>query len=476
MLEKEGGCGFGVTKVCQGLLHGGISHLTSRTVKYHQDMPFKEYLLQPFNLKENLQNLGREEYFSLSHTLNEEIERPGRLVLAEDKKDMEMIELIKDASEDLGIRRVTLLDRKGIEALEPRVNPNFVGGLFDGNESVVLPTAWAIAFAENAEQNGAHIYKNTEVLEIDEKKGYYLIKTDNGGFKAEYVVNAAGLYADDIAKMVGAADFEVTGWKAQQLVVENRDYTRRVLCGAPRPQRGRLVIPTTHNSLIVAHTFHPMTHKRDRSTTREGVTELLTWLHEFLPSMSDKHLISAFSGFLTFNTKNPNDHLMESPKRGFITVAVSAPGMGPAPAIARECVRMLADQGLECTTRSDFNPYRYKAPRFIDLPVWEKNERIRTEPGYGHMVCRCEKVSEQEIREAVRGGARTLDEIKYKTLAGFGRCQGGFCTSRVIKIMAEELKVSPLEITKNGRGSHILTRETKSFQEDGQRRSAHDHP
>jgi len=137
MLEKEGGCGFGVTKVCQGLLHGGISHLTSRTVKYHQDMPFKEYLLQPFNLKENLQNLGREEYFSLAHTLNEEIERPGRLVLAEDKKDMEMIELIKDASEDLGIRRVTLLDRKGIEEMEPCVNPKFIGGLFDGNESVV---------------------------------------------------------------------------------------------------------------------------------------------------------------------------------------------------------------------------------------------------------------------------------------------------------------------------------------------------
>jgi glycerol-3-phosphate dehydrogenase len=365
------------------------------------------------------------------------------------------------------MRGISLLDRKGIEEMEPRVNPRFIGGLFDANEAVVLPTAWAIAFAENAEQNGAHIYKDTDVLDIDEKKDHYLITTNNGMFKAEYVVNAAGLYADEVAKMVDAADFEITGWKAQQLVIENRDYTSRVLCGTPKPQRGRLVIPTTHNSLIVAHTFHPMTHKADRSTTKEGVTELLTWLHEFLPSMSDKHLISAFSGFLTFNTKNPNDHLLESPKRGFITAAVSAPGLGPAPALAREIVRMLADQGLECTTRSDFNPYRYKAPRFIDLPAWEKNERIESEPKYGHMVCRCETVSEQEIREAVRGGARTLDEIKYKTLAGFGRCQGGFCTSRVIKIMAEELYVSPLEITKNGRGSYILTSETKSVPEKG---------
>jgi len=244
-------------------------------------------------------------------------------------------------------------------------------------------------------------------MEINEKKGCFLIKTNNGSFKAEYVVNAAGLYADDIAKMVDAADFEVTGWKAQQLVVENRDYTRRVLCGAPRPQRGRLVIPTTHNSLIVAHTFHPMTNKRDRSTTREGVTELLTWLHEFLPTMSDKHLISAFSGFLTFNTKNPNDHLLESPKRGFITVAVSAPGLGPAPAIAREIVRMLADQGLECTTRSDFNPYRYKAPRFIDLSAWEKNDRIKTEPEYAERFMT--QLNEMDLRLCLNTMVTHLD-------------------------------------------------------------------
>lgn len=471
MIEKEGGCGFGITKVCQGLLHGGISHLTSRTVKYHKDMPFKEYLLQPFNLKENLQNRGREEYFSLAHTLNEEINRPGRLVLAEDDEDMKMVELIKEASEAQGIRDVSLLDQKGIQEIEPRINKKFIGGLFDANESVLLPTAWAIAFAENAEQNGAHILKDTQVLGIEEKSDYYLIKTSNDTIKTKYIVNAAGLYADDIAKMVDAEDFEITGWKAQQLVMENKGFTTSVLCATPKPQRGRLLIPTTHGSLIVAHTFHPMTDKKDRSTTKEGVKELMTWLKEFIPSISNKHLISAFSGFLTFNTKNPNDHLLESPKQGFITAAVSAPGLGPAPAIAREIIRMLADQGLECTTRSDFNPYRHKAPRFIDLPMWEKNKLVEEEPRFGHMVCRCEKVSEQEIREAVRGGARTLDDIKYKTLAGFGRCQGGFCTSRVIEIMAEELNISPLEITKKGHGSFILKRETKPVQSTEERRT-----
>ena len=476
LIEKEAACGFGITKVCQGLLHGGIAHLTSRTVKYHRDIPFKEHLLQPFNLKEKLQNMGRAEYFALAHLFGEEIAQPGRLILAENSEDMDLIELIKGVADKLEIRGITLLDRKGIEALEPSVHPKFIGGLFDSNESVILPTSWATAFADSAESNGVHFYKETEVKSINEKSDYYEIMTNNGSFKAPYVVNAAGLFADDIAKMIGAGDFEVSGWKTQMLVLENRDNIHHLLTVTPRPQGSKMLIPTTHNSIVVAHTFDPMTHKGDWSTTREGIENLMTWPQALVPSISKEQIVSSFSGFLTFNTKNPNDHLLEIPKRGFVNAVVSAPGMGPAPAIAREVVLMLGEEGLELTTRSDFNPFRTKAPRIIDLPEWEKNARIQEEPGYGHMVCRCEKVSEQEIREAVKAGARTLDEVKFRTLAGFGRCQGGFCTSRVIKIMAEELKVSPLEITKKGKGSYFLTRETRPIQKERQRRASHDHP
>lgn len=472
LIEKEASCGTGITKTCQGMLHGGIAHLTSRTVKYHQDMPFKEYLLQPFNLKETLQNKGRDEYFALANVFEEEIAQPGRLVLAENKEDMEMLELIKGVADDLKMRGITLHDRAGVEALEPSVHPKFIGGLFDANESVILPMSWAMAFADSAQLNGIHIYKDTEVQAIDEKSDFYEIKTNNGSFKAKYVVNAAGFFADQIAGMVDAADFEVSGWKAQMLVLENQDNIHHVIAATPKPQGGRMLIPTTHNSIVVAHTFDPMTHKGDWSTTAEALKNLITWPGSLVPSISRKQMISSFAGFLTFNTKNPNDHLLEIPKRGFINAVVSAPGLGPAPAIAREIVQMLEKEGLELTTRSDFNPFRTKAPRIIDLPVWEKNKMIQEEPGYGHMVCRCEKVPEQEIREAVKAGARTLDDIKFRTLAGFGRCQGGFCTSRVIQIMAEELNISPLEITKRGKGSYILKRETKPPLEDIERRAA----
>lgn len=470
LLEKEKACGFGITKGCQGAIHGGAAYMGSRILKYHGDGNLEDYILEPLNLKEKLQNMGRAEYFALAPLFGLEIAKPGRIMLAETKEDLALINTIKKIADEQGITGVKLLDRKGLEEKEPHIHTKYVGGLFDPHEAVILPTAWAKAFADSAELNGAHIMQGTSVTGIDEKEDFFTITTNNANIKTQYIVNAAGLYADKIAGMVGAADFEVSGWKAQLLVMENRDTLHHLLSTPPKPQVAHVLLPTTHNSIIVAHTFEPLTDKEDRSNTREGVEWLLGWIQEFIPNLSRRYHIASFASVLSFNTKNPHDHLIESPKRGFINAVIAAPGLGPAPAIAQKIVNMLGDQGLELIPRSDFNPFRSKEQRFIDLPEADKIRKLQQEPRYGHMVCRCEKVSEQEIREAVRSGARTLDDIKFNTLAGFGRCQGGFCTSRVIRIMAEEMNLSPIEITKKGGGSYLLCTETKeSRMPDGRR-------
>ena len=466
LIEKEAGCGFGITKACQGLVHGGAAYMSSRMIKFHGGMDLRDFVRMPLGLKERWGNLGREEYFALAPLLGVEVPMPGKLTLAEDQQDMEMILFLKEMADEQGMRGLVLLDRKELEEKEPMVHPKFNYALYDPNEAAVVPTAWAMAFAKHAEQNGVHVYKSTEVQSIEERSGYYLIRTNNTSFEAEYVVNAAGLFADEIADMVGTADFSVSGWKVELLITENRDYLHHVMVRAPRPQRGRVLVPTPHNSIVFAHTFSPMTHKRDTSTTRAGLQELMGYPRDMLTGVSEKDVISTFASFLTFNTKNPADHLLECPKRGFINAVVSAPGLAPAPAMAREIVTMLAEQGLELTTRTDFNPYLQKLPRLMDLSTEEKNRMIREEPRFGHIICRCEHVSEQEIRAAVREGARTMDEIKFRTLAGFGRCQGGFCTSRILQIMSEELGVSPLELSKKGGASYILAGETKPYKEE----------
>jgi glycerol-3-phosphate dehydrogenase len=463
LIEKEAAFGFGITKACQGLLHGGITYLASRAVKFHGGMDFEKYLRQPFKLKDILGSKGREEYFYMAPLLNVELHKPGIIFPAETDEDIKTMNIMRDVGVSLGVTGLEILDRKGLEEREPLIGKRWIAALFDPHEGILVASQWAQAFGEHAQQNGAHILKETEVQGIEEKKGYYLIKTNKGVIQAEYVINAAGIYTDRIAAMVGAANFEMTGWKCEILVTENRNYCRHVLLTVPRPQKVHVVIPTTHNSLLFSHTFGPMINKEERATTQEGFDDLRKWPDEMFQGFAKDAIISTFAGYLNWNTKDPDDHLMESPKRGFINVVVGAPGIGPAPAIGREVARMLAEQGLEMLPRTDFNPYRLKEHRFIELPTEEKKALIKKEPNYGHMVCRCMHVSDQEIRSVVRAGAKTLDEIKFEALAGMGRCQGGFCTSRVVKIISEELNISPLEVTKKGAGSEILKRETKSL-------------
>ena len=391
------------------------------------------------------------------------------LNVAQDEDDIKMLKTLKALIEDLGFKDLVLLDKNRLRDMEPAFDySRFVAGLYDPDEYTMVPTEWAIAFAENAKQNGAHFVLNTEVRGIEERKGYYLIKTNNGSIKAEFVINAAGLFSDEIAAMVDKIDWSFFMLKSQYLVLENRGYLNHIVSGIPALRMLPPMMPTPHGNILSSGANERITNKTDLdfSTTKEGLELLSRTPQLYTPSISlKKDMIRSFSGVMHFNTRNPNDYLIEWPRERFLNLIVCAPGLGPAPALAQETVKMLRDKGLDLVEKSDFNPYRHKEPRFIDLPTEEKNEKIRENPRYGHIICRCEKACEQEVREAVKRGVKTLDEMKFEVKTGMGRCQGGFCTSRVLKIMSEELGLSPLELKQKGDDSYILKSTTKGLRQ-----------
>jgi glycerol-3-phosphate dehydrogenase len=260
--------------------------------------------------------------------------------------------------------------------------------------------------------------------------------------------------------MMGPIDFSFNIWKCQLLVLENQDYVSRVVSVIPRPQNPRGLFYTPDGNVLAIHTMDLTEDKEDQSTTGEGLNRLSGFLNYYIPE-ADLKIVRSFAGFLHFNTRDPDDYILEFPKPRFLNVIACPPAAGPAPALAFEVVKRLADQGLILAEKSNFNPYRAREPRFIHLPPEEKNRRIQANPDCGHLICRCEMVTEEEIREAIRSGATTVDEIKFRTRAGMGRCQGGFCTSRILKIMMEERGVSPQEITLKGGNSYLLVRDTK---------------
>ena len=208
LLEKEPAVGFGITKGSQGGLHGGIAIFMSKLVKWWEGAgDLRAYLSNLEHLKDKLNDPGKNMYVELEPFLKARIRHCGRVMVAETQDDMENMKLFKELAEDTGAEGIVLLDKDGLREKEPLINTRFIGGLYDPHPSTVISTEWATAFAENAAINGAHILLNTKVTGIEEKNGGYLIRTNKGPVKAEYIVNAAGIFSDEIAKMIGIIVF-----------------------------------------------------------------------------------------------------------------------------------------------------------------------------------------------------------------------------------------------------------------------------
>ncbi|MBW1802799.1 MAG: FAD-dependent oxidoreductase [Deltaproteobacteria bacterium] len=465
LVEKEAGIGFGITKGSLGVLHSALGLSSSKLVKWWDSSgDLKTYLGQPLRLKEKLNIAGHRMFLELEPQLNAKIHKCGRIMVARDEKDLNVLRIIKEVSKEKEGVELELLDKKALEEKEPALDSKFIGGLFDPHEYSVFPTEWAIAFAENARDNGVHILLETEILDIEEKKNTFRLKTNRGTIESRFVINAAGLYSDKIAKMIDSIDWSFILWKNELLILENRNYLNHIVSEVIKPQQPRVMVPTPEVNIECGVVMTLSDDKRDVSATREGLEQMAAYPSFYVPGMSfKKDIIKYFVGYMHFNSRNPDDYLVEWPRKTFLNLISCAPGIAPSAAIAMDVVKELGERGLELDRKSDFNPYRVKEQKFIELPADIKNEKIRENPRCGHIICRCEKTSEQEIREAITQGARTLDEIKFKTWIGMGRCQGGFCTSRVLKIMSEELGVSPLQLKQKGDRSYILKSETKKM-------------
>jgi glycerol-3-phosphate dehydrogenase len=465
LIEKKAGIGFGITKGSLGMLHSNLGLCASKLVKWwDRSGDLEAYLSQPLRLKEKLNITGHEVFPELSWQLNAKINKCGRIMVAKDENDLKALKIIKKVCEKKGADQLELLDKKALQEKEPAINSKFIAGLYDPYEYSVFPSEWAIAFADNAKDNGAHILLETKITEIEEHGDYFNLITNHGSIRTRFVLNSAGMFSDEIAKMIHPIDWSFVLWKSELMIIENRNYLNHIVSEVLEPQRPRIMVPTPEGNLEVGVIMTKSDNKYDLSNTAEALDAISTYPQFYVPEISTKRdVIKYFVGYMHFNTKNPDDYLIEWPRERFLNLIACAPGIGPAPAIANEVVKMLGERELNLIPKSDFNPYRHKEPRFIELSTDEKNEKIRNDPQYGHIVCRCEKTSEREIRDAIRKGCRTLDEIKFETWTGMGRCQGGFCTSRVLKIMSDELGVDPLELKQKGGDSYILKTTTKGI-------------
>lgn len=459
LIEKEADICMGATAANTAIIHAGYDPV-------------------PGSLKAEMNVKGNKMWDTLAGELNIPFERRGDYVVAIGEEELPKLEELMKQGIQNGVPGLLLLSGDEVRRREPNINPKVSGALWASTGGIADPFMAAVAAAENAVMNGVTIMFETTFQDfIMEGNKIVGIKTSKGDFASRWVINAAGLYSDEVMHKAGVRpEFKITPRKGEYFVFDRAEITiNNVLFPVPTPvTKGILVTTTIHGNTIIGPNAKDIQDKEDRSVTREGLEEVWQGALKLVPKLELKHAIAVFAGLRAGGnapSPNPNikynhDYIIEIPSevKGFVNLGgIESPGLVSSPAIATRVVELLKDAGEKLEEKKYWDPIRPSRPRFRDLSKEEQRILVQNDPRYGRIVCRCESVTEGEIVAEIHAPvpARTYDAIKRRTWLGTGRCQGGFDTPRVVEILSRELGVSPIEITKKGPGSEFLKRRTK---------------
>lgn len=450
ILEKENDVAMGASKANSAIVHAGFD-------------------AEPGTLKAKLNVKGSEMMERTAKELGVKYKRSGSLVVGFSDEDKKRIEELHDRGVKNGVRELSILDSEELHTLEPNISPDAVCALNAPTGAIICPYELTIAAIGNAMDNGLDLKVNFEVSEINKIGAEFEIISSTGDrINAEYVVNAAGINADDVAAMAGETDIKIHPRRGEYILLDKTcgGVVSHTIFRTPSTMgKGILVTPTVDGNLLLGPTAEDVEDKNDTSTTADGLSTVLTRCTETTNGINSRDTITSFCGLRAVG--NTGDFIINSPQEHFINAAgIESPGLSASPAIAEYIIEMLKNQGLELVKNESYNPIRKPAHYFREASVAEKNRIIAEDRTYGRIICRCEGVSEGEIREAIRTNppARDLDGVKRRTRAQMGRCQGGFCMPYITGILAEELGVPYESITKNGGSSKLMTGKTKEEQ------------
>lgn len=406
--------------------------------------------------------LGNAMYDALCEELDVEFKRIGSLTCATNEEELETIKGFVSRAKENGVE-VKVLNKDETKEIEPFVSDEVIGSLYAPSAGIVNPFELCVALCENAIDNGVELLLNEEVVDVKNNGDKYVVKTKNKEFETKVVVNAAGLYSDEIAKLVGIDTFKITPRKGEYFVLDHfeKPFVSHVIFPTPSEKgKGILVTPTTHNNYLVGPSSEFVDEKDDLATDKLTLDNVRANASKLVKNIPFGYIIRQFSGLRA--TGSTHDFVIDE-KDGFINLgAIESPGLASAPAIGKEAVNLI-NKVLNLETNDKFNPCRRKVVRLKKLTEKERNDLIKKDPSFGHIICRCEAISEGEVIDCIRrnAGAKTVKGVKKRCRPGFGKCQGGFCEPLVVEILARELGLDPMSVRYDSKSSYILQSETK---------------
>ncbi len=468
VIEREADVGWGTTKANTGLIHPG-------------------YAGEEGTQRLSLSRKGQQLFVKNAEELSIPIKTTGSLLNALTDEHLNDLERLLEQGRRYGVPglKITPNSNGGLKKIEPNISDNVIAALYCREHFATSPYEAAIALYENATFNGVNFLFSSEVRSIDfnrsTKKFYLSIRYTSGAeefaidadiepeivVETDWVINAAGIFSDDIARMIGDDSFSITAIKGQYFLLDSevKDLIRMQNFRLPdhenKRSKGMVVGITTGGNFLVGSNY-TNADKYDISTTSEDLAEIKVKLSEMINKIPFDRVITTFAGLRAY--ADTGDFVLGPSYRNnrFINAAgIQSPGLTCAFIIAEMIAENLKDSGARLIKNKKFIPERKPWLKLNRADYLDNNGLYRKDRNFGEIICRCEKVSKAEIIAAIRGGATTLDGIKFRTRAGMGRCQGGYCTLRLIKILAGESGIPYEQITKSGYNSSIVSTRMK---------------
>ena len=443
VLEKENDVGDGASSANSAIIHSG-------------------YDPEPGTLKAKLNVLGNQMYGEICKDLDVEMFRIGSLTLSNSEEDDKTLQELALRAKENGVY-VEIINQEKLREMEPNVTKQARGALYAPTAGIINPFELVVALMENAMDNNVELHLSEEVTNIERKDDKFIVYTNKQSYETTYVINCAGINSDKVSEMINPKFFSIIPKRGEYFVLDHFDnnYVKHTLFNVPSAKgKGVLVSPTTHFNYLVGPSSEPVLEKDDVSTDLETLNNVKSNALNLMDSIRYDKQIRQFAGMRAVSDINHGDFIIEETSKHFINCAgIQSPGLASSPAIAL----MVADMIEGKVLKKNWNPKRRPLYRLNNLSFEERQKLVKENPKFGHIVCRCEKISEGEVLDIIHRncGAKTIKGVKKRVRPGFGLCQGGFCEPIILGILSKELNKNKEDITYGKDGSYILDNRTK---------------
>ena len=446
VLEKNNDVGDETTNANSAIVHSGYDPLPNTKKAY-------------FNV------LGNKMMGDVCKELDVHFIRNGSLTIGFNEEDHETLKALLKRAEENGVR-ARIIESEELHKLEPKLNKECLYALYCEDSGIVCPFELCVSAMENAMDNGVELALNKKVIGISKEDGLYKIVTeDNSIYYSKAVVNATGVYGDDVLSLIEKTDVHINPRKGEYILLDHFDssWLKRTLFMCPtKVGKGVLVSPTTSSNYIIGPS-NDLSTKEDVSTDSLTMQKLKETAKKLIGDIPYEYTIRTFAG--TRANPDNDDFIIEESKINenfYNLIGIMSPGLASSPAIGEYAAKMIGEK-LNLSKNSNFNPIVRPKLSLSKLGLTKYNELIKEHKEYGKVVCRCEKVTEGEIIDVIHRncGATTVKGVKKRIRSGFGKCQGTFCQEEVIRILARELNLPLEDIKYSNKDSNILKTPSK---------------